>query len=66
MIRGAMMTDKQKLLNLLDGFHLGYINENNNIVLKEGNENVIGRDGYGTIFIFTKEDDFDQLKICKE
>ena len=39
------MTDKQKLLILLDDFELGYTNEDNNIVLREGNENVIGRGG---------------------
>lgn len=59
------MTDKQKLLELLDDFSLGYTNEDNEIVLKEGNENVIGRDGYGAKFMFTKEEDFDELKIKK-
>lgn len=59
------MTDKQDLLNLLDGFHLGYTEENNNIILREGNENVIGRDGYEAAFIFTKENIFDELKIHK-
>ena len=39
------MTDKQKLLILLDDFELGYTDEDNNIVLKEGNENVIGQIG---------------------
>jgi hypothetical protein len=59
------MTDKQELSNLLDRFQLGYTNEENNIVLKEGNENVIGRDGYGATFIFKKDDTFDELKIYK-
>ena len=40
------MTDKQKLLILLDDFQIEYMNEDNNIELKEGNENVIGRGGY--------------------
>lgn len=59
------MTDKQKLLELLDDFSLGYTNEGNKIVLEEGNENVIGRDGYGATFMFTKDDDFEKLKIKK-
>ena len=59
------MTDKQKLLILLDDFELGYTNEDNNIVLKEGNENVIGRGGYGATFIFEKNNSFDALKINK-
>ena len=59
------MTDKQKLLILLDDFELGYTNEDNNIVLKEGNENVIGRGGYGATFIFGKDSSFDALKINK-
>ena len=57
------MTNKQELLNLLDGFCLGYTEEENNIVLKEGNENVLGRDGYRATFIFTKDNTFDKLKI---
>ncbi|MBU3183075.1 hypothetical protein [Clostridium psychrophilum] len=60
------MTDKQKLLGLLDDFELGYTDENNSIVLKEGNENVIGRDGYAATFIFEKNNAFDALKICKK
>ncbi|MBU3074679.1 hypothetical protein [Clostridium estertheticum] len=60
------MTDKQKLIILLDDFELGYTDENNNIVLKEGNENVIGRGGYGATFIFEKDNSFDALKIHKE
>ena len=60
------MTDKQKLLILLDDFQLGYTNEDNNIVLKEGNENVIGRGGYGATFIFEEDNTFDALKIYKE
>ncbi|MBU3159488.1 hypothetical protein KPL37_06930 [Clostridium frigoris] len=60
------MTDKQKLLILLDDFELGYTNEDNSIVLKEGNENVIGRDGYGATFIFQKDNSFDALKIHKK
>lgn len=59
------MTDKQDLLNLLDGFNLGYTEEDNNIVLKEGNQNVIGRDGYEATFIFTENNAFDELKIKK-
>lgn len=60
------MTDKQKLLILLDEFQLGYTNEDNNIVLREGNENVIGRGGYGATFIFQEDNTFDALKIYKE
>jgi len=60
------MTDKQKLLILLDDFELGYTDEDNNIVLREGNENVIGRGGYGATFIFEKNDSFDALKIYKK
>ena len=60
------MTDKQKLLILLDSFQLGYTNEDNKIELKEGNENVIGRGGYGATFIFKENNAFDTLKIHKE
>lgn len=60
------MTDKQKLMILLDEFQLGYTNENNNIVLREGNENVIGRGGYEATFIFEEDNAFDALKIYKE
>ncbi|MCJ7689733.1 MAG: hypothetical protein MUO60_10515 [Clostridiaceae bacterium] len=60
------MTDKQKLMILLDEFQLGYTNEDNNIVLREGNENVIGRGGYGAKFIFEEDNTFDALKIYKE
>lgn len=60
------MTDKQKLLILLDNFELGYTNEKNNIILREGNENVIGRGGYGATFIFEEDNSFDALKIYKE
>jgi len=60
------MTDKQKLLILLDDFQIGYTNENNNIELREGNENVIGRGGYGATFIFKEDNTFDALKIHKE
>ena len=60
------MTDKQKLLILLDDFQLGYTDEDNNIVLKEGNENVIGRNGYGATFIFEEDNSFDALKIYKK
>ncbi|MGH4137797.1 hypothetical protein [Clostridium sp.] len=60
------MTDKQKLLILLDDFELGYTDEDNNIVLREGNENVIGRGGYETTFIFEEDNSFDALKIYKE
>ena len=60
------MTDKQKLLILLDDFELGYTNEDNNIVLREGNENVIGRGGYGATFKFEEDNSFDALKIYKE
>lgn len=45
------MTDKQKLITLLDDFQLGYTDEDNNIVLKEGNENVIGRWLWSYIYI---------------
>ncbi|MBU3110282.1 hypothetical protein [Clostridium lacusfryxellense] len=60
------MTDKQKLLILLDDFELGYTDEDNNIVLREGNENVIGRGGYGATFKFKEDNTFDALKIHKE
>jgi len=60
------MTDKQKLLILLNDFQLGYTDEGNNIVLKEGNENVIGRDGYRATFIFEEDNAFDALKIYKK
>ena len=60
------MTDKQKLLILLDDFQLGYTDEDNNIVLREGNENVIGRDDYVATFIFEEDNTFDALKIYKE
>jgi len=60
------MTDKQKLLILLDEFELGYTDEDNNIVLREGNENVIGRGGYEATFIFKNDNKFDALKIFKE
>jgi len=60
------MNDKQDLLNLLDGFQLGYTEEGNNIILREGNNNVIGRDGYEAAFGFTEKNAFDELKIHKQ
>jgi len=60
------MTEKQKLLILLDDFQIGYTSEGNKIELREGNENVIGRGGYGATFIFKEDNTFDALKIHKE
>lgn len=54
------MTDREKLINLFDGFGVEYKSDDkdNSIECMQGNKKIEGYGGFFTYFEFTKEGEF--------
>lgn len=60
------MTDKEKLIELLVSFGVGFECEFNEIVCKQGAEKVGGYSGFVTSFLFSEDGTFQNMGAWEE